>query len=125
MSDTTTSAAPYTKPLPEMAPEARPFWDAAKEHRLRLQPGGRDPSRVRQGCRHGEGRQRDHDQADAERHEPERAADHEQHRQEQERERQIKQRRRQAPGEQLAAELELTEACQLRRQRRAFGQRQR
>ena len=30
-------ATPYTKPLPDPNPVTRPFWDAAREHRLRLQ----------------------------------------------------------------------------------------
>ncbi len=29
--------APYTKPLPQVTAEAKPFWDAAKEHRLLIQ----------------------------------------------------------------------------------------
>ena len=29
--------AEYTKPLPEMSPVSKPFWDAAKEHRLLIQ----------------------------------------------------------------------------------------
>ena len=30
-------AAPYTKPLPEISPVSKPFWDAAREHRLLIQ----------------------------------------------------------------------------------------
>ena len=30
------TAAPYAKPLPTIDPGTRPFWDAAREHRLRL-----------------------------------------------------------------------------------------
>ena len=30
-------AAPYTKPLPEPTPATQPFWDALREHKLKLQ----------------------------------------------------------------------------------------
>ena len=33
----TAASTPYTKPLPEPTPATRPYWDAAREHRLVLQ----------------------------------------------------------------------------------------
>lgn len=33
----TSAPLPYTKPLPQITPEAKPFWDAAREHRLLIQ----------------------------------------------------------------------------------------
>jgi uncharacterized OB-fold protein len=36
-SETSAAAMPYTKPLPEPTDVSRPFWDAAKEHRLVIQ----------------------------------------------------------------------------------------
>ena len=31
------ASSPYTKPLPDPGPVTQPFWDAAREHRLRIQ----------------------------------------------------------------------------------------
>ena len=37
MSELSTEAAQYSKPLPEPTPTSQPFWDAAKHHRLLVQ----------------------------------------------------------------------------------------
>ena len=37
MTEERSPRTPYAKPLPEPNPVTQPFWDAAKEHRLRLQ----------------------------------------------------------------------------------------
>jgi uncharacterized protein len=37
MSEQATSATPYLKPLPEPTEVSRPFWEAAREHRLLIQ----------------------------------------------------------------------------------------
>jgi len=36
MSDTSTTPAPYAKPLPDLRPEGDPFWAGTKEHKLLL-----------------------------------------------------------------------------------------
>ena len=41
MSEPTTAAPAYAKPLPDMRPEGDPFWAATREHRLLL-PAGPD-----------------------------------------------------------------------------------
>lgn len=35
--ESTSPSAAYAKPLPEITPASRPFWDAAREHRLLIQ----------------------------------------------------------------------------------------
>jgi hypothetical protein len=59
----------------------------------------------------------DDDERESDRHEPQQSSDHEQQDDKQQRERQVEQRRSKIPCEQLATDLELTEARQLRSDR--------
>ena len=42
MSDTSTTPAPYAKPLPDLRPEGDPFWAGTKEHKLLLPTDAED-----------------------------------------------------------------------------------